>query len=199
MSNIRLQRETKRTQKDYADQIKKHAKIVDNFVCAPDPENLLHWYFVTWGLEGSFKGGYYFGQVICPSDFPQKAPKIKILVENGHFHKNSEICMSMTDMHPESWNPAWTVQQVILGLVSFWSDPESRDTSGAIYIAYNDNPNQKREINVLKAVLTSRQESLSHPKFEEVLGTFAPYIGINEEFDFSEAKERLKEVEKELK
>ena len=86
--------------------------------------------------------------------------------------------MSMTDMHPESWNPVWTVQQVILGLVSFWCDPESKYTAGVIYIAENENPELESEINALSAVVTSRQETLSHPKFSEVLGTFAPYIGI---------------------
>ena len=78
-------------------------------MCAPDPNNILQWYFVIFGLDGNYEGGYYLGVLTCPKDFPVNAPNIKMLVENGIYKKNSEICMSMTSMHPESWNPAWTV------------------------------------------------------------------------------------------
>jgi ubiquitin-protein ligase len=81
--NVRLQREVKKAQRDYMSQIKKHGKIMDNFVCAPDPEDLLKWYFIIYGLDGDYEGGYYMGVLTCPTDFPAHAPNVKMLVETG--------------------------------------------------------------------------------------------------------------------
>lgn len=135
-TNMRLMREAKKCAKETEAQIKKHGRIVEKFVCVPDPENLLHWYFIIFGLEGPYEGGYYIGKVECPANFPQNAPNIRLLVKSGIFETNNKICMSMTDYHPESWNPAWSVTQVILGLVSFWYQDEY--TAGSIY--YSNNP-----------------------------------------------------------
>ena len=101
---------------------------MNNFVCAPDPENILHWYFVIWGFGGNFRGGYYFGLITCPNDYPRQPPSIQILIENGHFCKTYEIYVSMFDTHPDGWNPEWTVQNLIEGLVKFWCDPESHSS-----------------------------------------------------------------------
>ena len=98
--------------KDIDTQIKKHGKMIDNFICLPDPENPLHWYYVIFGLEmQGFEGGYYLGKVECPEDYPAKAPKIMMITENGRFFLNNDegICMSISALHPESWNPAWKV------------------------------------------------------------------------------------------
>ena len=102
---------------------------------APDPNNLMQWYFVIFGLDGPYEGGYYFGILTCPETYPKNAPNIKMFTENGIFTKNDKICMSMTDYHPESWNPAWPVSQILVGLISFWMQDEY--TAGSVYYSQN--------------------------------------------------------------
>merc|ERR1712113_749587 len=103
-------------------QIKKHGKITDNFICLPDPNNAYVWYYVLYGIEdpAEYKGGYYFGRITCPDDYPAHAPAIKVLTENGRMKTSQDICLSISSFHPESWNPAWKVNQIIIGLFSFW-------------------------------------------------------------------------------
>ena len=42
-----------------------------------------------------------------------------MLTPSGRFEPNDRICLSMSDFHPESWNPAWNVGTMLVGLVSF--------------------------------------------------------------------------------
>ena len=128
---MRLSRESKKCKKDFDSQIKKNGKITDNYVCAPDPEDPLTWYFVVFGLADEYEGGYYFGKVVCPTDYPARPPYITIMMNNGAFEPNEKICLSITDYHPESWNPAWTVTHIIMGCISFWMQDE--ETSGSLY------------------------------------------------------------------
>lgn len=51
-TNMRLQRESRKVKKDFDAQIKKQGKIIDNYVCAPDPQDPLTWYYVVFGLDG---------------------------------------------------------------------------------------------------------------------------------------------------
>jgi len=110
---LRLQREAKMAKKDIDTQIKKNGKITDNFICIPDPEDMYTWWYVIFGLEGEYKGGYYIGKVVCPDTYPKQAPRIDILTDNGHFITEQQgqpgICLSISNHHPESWNPAWKV------------------------------------------------------------------------------------------
>mmetsp|Transcript_3861 Transcript_3861/g.5851 ORF Transcript_3861/g.5851 Transcript_3861/m.5851 type:complete len:165 (-) Transcript_3861:377-871(-) len=124
---MRLQREAKMVKKDIESQIKKNGKFKDSFICLPDPEDAYTWYYVVFGLEepAEYKGGYYLGKITCPKEYPAKAPNIKIITDNGRFNNKGEgICLSISDFHPESWNPAWKVSQIVIGLVSFWISGE---------------------------------------------------------------------------
>lgn len=53
-----------------------------------------------------------------------KPPAIIMLTPSGRFQINTKICMSMSDYHPESWNPMWTVGNIIKGIQSFMSSEE---------------------------------------------------------------------------
>ena len=59
------------------------------------------------------------GKVIFPKQYPMKPPSIMMVTESGRFAVDQKICLSISDFHPESWNPAWTVNTIIIGLVSF--------------------------------------------------------------------------------
>ena len=38
---------------------------------------------------------------------------------SGRFETNTRLCLSMSDYHPESWNPSWSVETLLVGLQSF--------------------------------------------------------------------------------
>lgn len=119
--------------KEIETQLKKSGKITDNFICLPDPENPYIWYYVVFGLDiAGYRGGYYFGKIICPDEYPSKPPKIILLTPNGRFHTwDNGICLSISDYHPESWNAAWKVSQIVIGLLSFWMQNDEY-TYGAV-------------------------------------------------------------------
>lgn len=48
----------------------------------------------------------------------------------GRFKCNQKLCLSMSDFHPETWNPLWSVSAVLTGLLSFMLGSE--DTVGSI-------------------------------------------------------------------
>ena len=59
------------------------------------------------------------GKLKFPNDYPWKPPSIMLVTESGRFAVNERICLSISDYHPESWNPVWPVRSVIIGLTSF--------------------------------------------------------------------------------
>ena len=51
LTMIRLMKESQMALKGLKDQMDANSgKIVDNFICLPDPENPFIWYFVVFGL-----------------------------------------------------------------------------------------------------------------------------------------------------
>ena len=75
------------------------------------------------GPKGSpFEGGMYHGKLRFPPEYPFKPPAIYMLTPNGRFKPNTKLCLSMSDFHPETWNPLWSVSSVITGLYTFWLD-----------------------------------------------------------------------------
>ena len=60
------------------------------------------------------------GKLIFPNDYPWKPPSIMMTTETGRFQTNARICLSISDYHPESWNPVWPVRSIIIGLISFF-------------------------------------------------------------------------------
>ena len=168
---MRLQREARMCKKDMDAQMKKTGKIIDNFICLPDPENVYAWYFVVFGIAEpiEFEGGYYMGVITCPPEYPAKAPSIRLFTESGRFVTTQTICLSISDYHPESWNPAWKVSQIIIGMLSFWISDEH--TYGASRLRDNYQGLTVKEQRI-KMAQNSRKTVLEHAKFKEL---FTPY------------------------
>ncbi len=61
---------------------------------------------------------------------PYKPPAISMFTPSGRFKTNTQLCMSMTNYHPESWNPMWSVGTILNGLLSFMQ--ESAISTGSI-------------------------------------------------------------------
>lgn len=98
---------------------------------APDEKNILTWNFIIRGPPGSpYEGGEYHGALLFPSEYPFKPPGIKMYTPSGRFHPDKKICFSMSDFHPGSWNPAWSVATILTGLLSFMLSDEM--TTGSV-------------------------------------------------------------------
>ncbi|CAN0131613.1 unnamed protein product [Ectocarpus sp. 12 AP-2014] len=51
-----------------------------------------------------------------------KPPSVMMMTPNGRFACSRRLCLSMSDFHPESWNPMWSVSTILMGLYSFMLD-----------------------------------------------------------------------------
>ncbi|KAH7315123.1 hypothetical protein KP509_21G035400 [Ceratopteris richardii] len=117
-----------RLQKEFRALCKEPAPHV---VARPSPNEILEWHYVLEGSEGTpFEGGVYHGKLKFPSDYPFKPPSISMITPNGRFATQKRICMSMSDFHPETWNPMWSVSSILTGLLSFMM--EKAPTTGSI-------------------------------------------------------------------
>ena len=95
------------------------------------PNNILEWHFVIKGpADTPYVGGHYHGKLIFPSEYPYKPPAIMMLTPNGRFNTNTRLCLSMSDFHPETWVPAWSVASILNGVLSFML--ESTPTVGSV-------------------------------------------------------------------
>ncbi|TBU47512.1 UBC-like protein [Dichomitus squalens] len=98
---------------------------------APDEKNILTWNYIIRGPPDSpFAGGEYHGVLLFPSEYPFKPPGIKMITPSGRFQPDKKICFSMSDFHPGSWNPAWSVATILTGLLSFMLSDEM--TTGSV-------------------------------------------------------------------
>jgi ubiquitin-conjugating enzyme E2 J1 len=94
----------------------------------------LEWHFTIRGpADTDYANGIYHGRIIFPPEYPYKPPSIMLLTvcgaasggaprqpmapfftslpppqPNGRFETNKRICLSMSDFHPESWQPSWS-------------------------------------------------------------------------------------------
>jgi len=104
---------------------------VPYIVAEPLPSNILEWHYVVTGPEDSpYDGGLYHGKLVFPVEFPFKPPSIYMITPNGRFKTDTRLCLSISDYHPDTWNPAWSVATILTGLLSFML--EKNPTLGSI-------------------------------------------------------------------
>jgi len=97
----------------------------------PDERNILSWHYIIRGPPDSpYSGGEYHGLLLFPPDYPFKPPGIKMITPSGRFQPDKKICFSMSDFHPGTWNPAWSVATILTGLLSFMLSDEM--TTGSV-------------------------------------------------------------------
>lgn len=102
-----------------------------NISAAPSPTNILEWHYVLQGNSDSvYAGGVYHGTIVFPKEYPYKPPAIFIQTPNGRFKTGCRLCLSISDFHPESWNPLWGISPILLGVQSFFY--EDTITHGAL-------------------------------------------------------------------
>lgn len=114
---------------------KEYKTIVENpppyIEAHPSERNILEWHYLLEGPPNTvYEGGQYHGVLVFPNDYPFKPPSIKIITPNGRFATNTRLCLSMSDYHPDTWNPGWSVATILNGLLSFMTGDEP--TTGSI-------------------------------------------------------------------
>ena len=74
-------------------------------------DNLFDWHFVLRGPEDTpFSGGVYHGRIILPAQYPYKPPEFMFLCPTGRFEVGKKICLSISQHHPELWQPGWDIR-----------------------------------------------------------------------------------------
>ncbi|KAJ2354190.1 Ubiquitin-conjugating enzyme E2 6 [Coemansia sp. RSA 2673] len=79
---------------------------------------------MTGPPDTPFAGGEYHGKVKFPRDYPFAPPAIQMITPNGRFEVHKDICTSMSNYHPQSWNPGWSVATILTGLLSMMTGDE---------------------------------------------------------------------------
>lgn len=118
---MRLRKEFVRLQQD----------AVEGFEACPLESDILEWHYIVTGPPNTpYAGGKYHGKLIFPPSYPFKPPSIMMCTPSGRFKTNTRLCLSMSDFHPETWNPIWSVSTILKGLVSFMAEDE--ETTGSM-------------------------------------------------------------------
>ncbi|MEW5316311.1 MAG: hypothetical protein WDW38_007690 [Sanguina aurantia] len=117
-----------RLQKEYKTLL---TEPVPGITAHPTEKSLLEWHYVLQGPVGSeYEGGVYHGKLVFPAKYPFAGPAISMCTPSGRFTPNAKLCLSMSDFHPESWNPMWSCGSILNGLLSFMLDSVS--TTGSM-------------------------------------------------------------------
>ncbi|KXS99549.1 hypothetical protein AC578_4273 [Pseudocercospora eumusae] len=97
----------------------------------PSESNILEWHYILTGPPDTpYEGGQYWGTLVFPPDYPFAPPAIRMHTPSGRFRCSERLCLSISDFHPKSFNPAWEVSTILLGVLSFMTSEEM--TTGSI-------------------------------------------------------------------
>ncbi|XP_040986847.1 ubiquitin-conjugating enzyme E2 32 [Juglans microcarpa x Juglans regia] len=92
----------------------------DDFMSRPLEENVFEWQFAIRGpRDTEFEGGIYHGRIQLPAEYPLKPPSFMLLTPNGRFETQTKICLSISNHHPEHWQPSWSVRTALVALMAF--------------------------------------------------------------------------------
>jgi ubiquitin-conjugating enzyme E2 J2 len=138
---------------------------VEHIVSKPHDADLLSWHYVVEGPAGTpYEGGLYHGVLRFPPEYPFKPPSVIMLTKNGRFKTNTRLCLSMSDFHPESWNPMWSVSSILTGLLSFML--EETPTLGSV--ESTEAQRRKFALNSLKENVQSKDFRMLFPQYVEL-------------------------------
>ncbi|KAI4334960.1 hypothetical protein L6164_013655 [Bauhinia variegata] len=92
----------------------------EDFMSLPLEENIFEWQFAIRGpRDTEFEGGIYHGRIQLPAEYPFKPPSFMLLTPNGRFETQTKICLSISNHHPEHWQPSWSVRTALVALIAF--------------------------------------------------------------------------------
>jgi len=115
----------------------------NEYAAHPTEANLFEWHFTIRGPESSeFENGVYHGRIIFPSQYPMKPPSFILLTPNGRFQTEEKICLSISNYHPETWLPSWSIRTALVALRSFMTTPGNEGAIGSV----NFSPEERRKL-----------------------------------------------------
>ncbi len=85
---------------------------------------------ITGPENTPYHGGQYWGTLMFPPNYPFAPPAIRMYTPSGRFQPSTRLCLSISDFHPRSFNPAWEVSTILIGLLSFMTSEEM--TTGSV-------------------------------------------------------------------
>ncbi|KAJ8110187.1 hypothetical protein ONZ43_g5939 [Nemania bipapillata] len=123
---------TKQASKRLAREYKSIAENPPPYISAhPSDANILEWHYIITGPEDTpYHNGQYWGTLIFPTNYPFAPPAIRMHTPSGRFQPSTRLCLSISDFHPKSFNPAWEVSTILIGLLSFMTSEEM--TTGSV-------------------------------------------------------------------
>ncbi|KAG5184877.1 putative ubiquitin-conjugating enzyme E2 [Tribonema minus] len=89
----------------------------------PIGDDLFHWQGTIMGPEDSpYAGGVFCLDIIIPSDYPFKPPKVTFTTHVYHCNIDDKgfIC---ADILKDQWSPSLTITKVLLSICSFLTTP----------------------------------------------------------------------------
>lgn len=108
-------------------------------IAHPTESNILEWHYILTGAPNTpYEGGQYWGSLVFPADYPFAPPAIRMHTPSGRFQPSTRLCLSISDFHPKSFNPAWSVSTILIGLHSFMNGDDM--TAGSI----NGTPQERK-------------------------------------------------------
>ena len=141
----------RRLKKEYNDFKKDPPSNCDAVIVA---SNYNHWEGTILGPSSSpYQGGIFKLDIIIPSDYPFKPPKIafKTKIYHPNINERGEICL---DILKSQWSPALRISKVLLSICSLLEDPnpdDPLDTSAArLYKSNREGYNKKVKDYVIK-------------------------------------------------
>ncbi|AMD22632.1 HHL138Cp [Eremothecium sinecaudum] len=153
----------------------------------PHEDYILLWHYVITGPPDTpYEGGQYHGTLLFPSEYPFKPPAIKMITPNGRFKENTRLCLSMSDFHPDTWNPSWSVATILTGLLSFMTGDEQ--TSGSI----NTGDAQKRLLARKSKAYNAKSNSAFQLMFPELVKKNLEDIELSKQIEESKEKDNRK-------
>lgn len=139
---------------------------VPNIEAVPKETNIREWHYILYGpKETAYEGGVYHGKLVFPTDYPYKPPSIYMITPSGRFITNTRICLSISDFHPETWNPLWSVGSILTGLLSFMMSEDM--TTGAMKLS-----NRTRKALAVESMQTNMKNEIFCELFPEVLKNY---------------------------
>ncbi|KAL9635903.1 MAG: hypothetical protein Q9164_003170 [Protoblastenia rupestris] len=100
-------------------------------VAHPSESNILEWHYILTGPPNTpYHNGQYWGTLLFPPTYPFAPPAIRMHTPSGRFQPSTRLCLSISDFHPKSFNPAWEVSTILIGLMSFMTSDEM--TTGSL-------------------------------------------------------------------
>jgi ubiquitin-conjugating enzyme E2 D len=88
---------------------------------------IFHWQATITGPEDTpFSGGIFFLDIVFPTQYPFKPPKIyfKTKIYHPNINSNGGICL---DILKDQWSPALTIAKTLLSICSLMGDPNPDD------------------------------------------------------------------------